>query len=118
MFPLSTDVRAAAFKGSYCDPNHLGTYLYGKITKYTKAWDPNEYYFPGVAIIQTTGSGKTKSVTELAKYGVYVIYCSFLKVGSTGFPHRSLIASFLLSNQDSYNEHMEMKYICYINICY
>src|SRR5438128_1260581 len=113
---FSTGFLADAFRREYRDPLGVMTYLHQKLCAYTEAWDPDKYYFPGVAGVQTSGSGKSKSFITLSQKGVYVIYCSFLSENSTGYPKRSAIADYLTTPHLSAME-SERRFICFICAC-
>ncbi|CAI2192362.1 9870_t:CDS:1 [Funneliformis geosporum] len=105
-----------AFRSEYQDPLGVIAYLHQKLCFYTEAWNPDEYYFPGVAGVQTSGSGKSRSFITLSQKGVYVVYCSFLSENSTGYPKRSAIANYLSTNQISAEE-SELRFISFICAC-
>ncbi len=77
-------------------------YVYNRLSDLARNWDEITYYYPGTAIIQTSGAGKSRSVVSLAEnYGVYVIYCSFME--GNGFPKKSDIAKFIQhGDEDTY----------------
>ncbi|KAJ1565944.1 hypothetical protein HK405_011283, partial [Cladochytrium tenue] len=98
----ASDANIAAFKREFKDPDNYVNRLYEDLERYAKAWERGGYYFPGASIIQTSGSGKSRAMRELAKHGVYVVYCSFMKGDASGFPRRSDIAEELLRPETSF----------------
>jgi hypothetical protein len=89
-------------------------YLKNKLSSYAELWDPDKYYYPGTSIIQTSGSGKSRTVLALAQHGVFVVYCSLMSENSSGFPTRSAVADSLASDKPSNKEH---QFTLYYALC-
>jgi hypothetical protein len=61
-------------------------------------WNKTSWYYPGTALVQSSGSGKSRSVVALETLGTHVVYCSFMR--GNGFPGRSYIADKIQSGDD------------------
>ncbi|KAJ1549161.1 hypothetical protein HK405_008822, partial [Cladochytrium tenue] len=57
-----------AFQRQFKDPEGYLSLLKADLEEYARLCD-GAYYYPGVSIIQTSGSGKSRAVTELTKRG-------------------------------------------------
>ncbi|KAJ3085318.1 hypothetical protein HK102_000114 [Quaeritorhiza haematococci] len=73
------------FQREFDDPAGSLEHLYQTIVKYLQEFD-FEHCFPGAALIQTSGSGKSRTATALTQKDVEVIYLSFLLPRSSGYP--------------------------------
>ncbi|KAJ1555818.1 hypothetical protein HK405_012449 [Cladochytrium tenue] len=73
------------------DKEHYVSAMLNKLQGYLGEWDAKAggYYWPGTALIQSSGTGKSRLVRELTAHGIFVVYCSFLQWESSGFPRRS-----------------------------
>ena len=67
------------------------------------------YVAPYSAMFQSSGTGKSRTVKELACREIHVSYLCLRPEGSSGYPPRSRCASILLSckNQDEVNTFLE-----------
>ncbi len=82
---------------------------------YAKNWNPDDYYFPGTSIIQSSGIGKSRNIIDLWKHGVFVFYCSFMSTQAQGYPRRTAVAKAILS-EDS-EEDLQQNFIAYFAAC-
>ncbi|KAI9356577.1 hypothetical protein DFJ73DRAFT_231130 [Zopfochytrium polystomum] len=109
---------SSAFHQNFLDPHGYIPRLRKDLEESADGWHTNSYYYPGVTLVQTSGSGKSRAVAQLAsriskdKDGLRVVYCSFMQPGSTGYPKRSKIADKLVLCQDE----SEFKY--YFAACF
>ena len=74
---------------------------------------PNVYNY--LAIVQSSGWGKSKQAIELiSRESKYFdsLYFSFLHKKSTGYPSRSNIADFFVSNFCVYNQNIAQLFLC------
>jgi hypothetical protein len=90
-------------------------HLHRKLGEFAGQWNANTFYYPGSSIIQTSGSGKSKTVCALSQLGVFVIYCSFMGQSATGYPKRSSVADILADANDTtqIKEEQFIKYYLY-----
>ncbi|KAK9708089.1 hypothetical protein K7432_009833 [Basidiobolus ranarum] len=103
-----------SWSANYEDPNDVLPYIYKKLANMCDSWNPNNYYYPGVAAVQTSGAGKSKTFCSLTKLGTYVVYCSFLSVESTGYPKRSPIADTLSAYEHSDQYEAQLSFLAFI----
>ncbi|KAJ1542873.1 hypothetical protein HK405_009672, partial [Cladochytrium tenue] len=106
-----------AFVRSFDDPDGYLAVLKSDLEEYAGDCGA-QHYFPGVAIIQASGSGKSRAVMELTKQGLYVVYCSFMPAGWSGFPRRSTIANSLLDPFGNFETYFMACYDCYVEYKY
>ncbi|KAI9356586.1 hypothetical protein DFJ73DRAFT_958317 [Zopfochytrium polystomum] len=110
--------QSTAFHQDFLDPHGYIPRLRKDLEESAKGWRTKSYYYPGVTLVQRSGSGKSRAVAQLAsriskdKDGLQVVYCSFMQPGSTGYPNRSKIADKLVLCQDE----SEFKY--YFAACF
>ncbi|KAI9325467.1 hypothetical protein DFJ73DRAFT_965817 [Zopfochytrium polystomum] len=106
-----------AFQREFTDPLHYLISFRKELEKAASGWK-DKYYYPGVSLIQTSGSGKSRAVAQLAipiskkMPGLFVVYCSFMAKDASGFPGRSKIADRLLAAVD------ESDFMRYFAACY
>jgi hypothetical protein len=102
-----------AFDRQYKDPHGARLNAFTTLQEYERDWRPGDYYFPGVAIIQSSGLGKSKMLTSMHELGVHVVYCSFMKNKQNGYPKRTLFADYFTSKADE----IEMRFTCFYLAC-
>jgi hypothetical protein len=73
-------------------------YIKNQLTDLVNQWNRTEWYYPGTALVQSSGSGKSRSVVALEELGVHVVYCSFMN--GKGFPTKSAIANDIQRGDD------------------
>ena len=78
-----------AFQADYRDPDENLSYIKQTLDKYCRYWNKALWYSPYCSIVQSSGYGKSKTVLELAKRRVFVIYCSLMDPNAGGYPPRS-----------------------------
>jgi hypothetical protein len=85
----------------------FATYVGGIIDE----WNDDELYSPHGAIVQSSGTGKSRLIREYARQGGLVMYCCLREGDSTGYPPRTpagipgLITSTSLGHGDSHVQH-------------
>jgi hypothetical protein len=89
------------FEKKLPDNNTALNHLHDKLGDFAKLWNAKDYYYPGTSIIQTSGSGKSKTVCALSQLGVFVVYCSFMGENASGYPKRSSVANILADAKDT-----------------
>ena len=73
-------------------------YIKSCLTYIVNNWNKSNWYYPGTALIQSSGSGKSRSVVALENLDVNVVYCSFMD--GKGFPGKSEIADEIVNGED------------------
>ncbi|KAK9766849.1 hypothetical protein K7432_003745 [Basidiobolus ranarum] len=56
-----------SWSANYEDPNDVLPYVYKKLANMCDSWNPYNYYYPGVAAVQTSGAGKSKTFCRYPK---------------------------------------------------
>ncbi len=86
--------------GFYNTPldDRAARYITNQLTDLVNQWNRTEWYYPGTALVQSSGSGKSRSVVALEELGVHVVYCSFMN--GKGFPTKSAIADDIQRGDD------------------
>ena len=107
---VTTDSVTNAFSRMYNDKTGARAKALKTLSEHSKSWDHTKYYFPGTAVVQSSGSGKSRMLTSMHECGVYVVYCSFLEDLATGYPKRSNFANDLLENEYS---SMEFRFLSF-----
>jgi len=87
-----------AFERPYNDISGARAHAFLTLSEYARKWDRNSWYYPGTAIVQSSGSGKSKMVLSMTELDVYVFYCSFMSSTSSRVPARSAFAHYFLGN--------------------
>jgi hypothetical protein len=84
-----------AFEAPFIDPNNAVKFnLLSKISKNAAKWKRSEYHAPFTSIIQSSGSGKSRTVYECGD-NCWLFFLCFRPIGSSGYPHRSFAADYL-----------------------
>ncbi|RMZ97035.1 hypothetical protein BpHYR1_044278 [Brachionus plicatilis] len=73
-------------------------YLKDQIKILMDRFNPIDCYGPFTTVCQASGFGKSKACFSLVDEGFYVVYCCLRPELSSGYPNRSCLADFLLSN--------------------
>lgn len=73
-------------------------YLNDQIKILMDKFNPIDYYGPFTTVCQASGFGKSRACYSLVDVGFYVVYCCLRLESSSGYPKRSCLADFLLSN--------------------
>ncbi|KAJ3341897.1 hypothetical protein HDU83_006382 [Entophlyctis luteolus] len=94
--PVVQERLRTAFERPFEDPAKYLDAIVNTIRLYASAYNPMDYYFPAVSLVQTSGSGKSRAMIQMADRGLFVVYCSFMRFSSSGFPRRTKIANNLL----------------------
>ncbi|KAH7905770.1 hypothetical protein BJ138DRAFT_1130306 [Hygrophoropsis aurantiaca] len=68
-----------------------------KCNKMFSANNPSAYYAKFCSIVQSSGTGKSRLMTELRKKGVVVLYMNLRPIRDNGFPERDEIPSRILT---------------------
>ncbi|KAI9356579.1 hypothetical protein DFJ73DRAFT_915074 [Zopfochytrium polystomum] len=116
-FVMTRNSQAPFAKTSWTPHGYIPQ-LRENLEKSATQWCFKNYYYPGVTLVQTSGSGKSRAVAQLASqtavgaYGLRVVYCNFMKPGSTGYPKQSKIADKLVCCLD------EKVFKCYFAACF
>ncbi|KAI9316581.1 hypothetical protein DFJ73DRAFT_929305 [Zopfochytrium polystomum] len=97
-----------AFSRTFADPDEYLEILRRQLLQYAEEYS-DLFYFPGVSIVQTSGSGKSRAITELSK-SFYVVYCSFMRKDSSGYPQRSYIADELYNGNSDFATYFKACY--------
>ena len=96
------------------DPNgdYLRETIEKMLIKYNK--NPENYYAPFTAIIQSSGMGKTRMLENLSKKdGVCVVYCNLNDPDKNSFPPRTKIFANYLLEQDLKRKDLEKRVYTY-----
>ena len=88
-----------AFNADYEDPKYLVNRFHRHLGECLGTWSKTSHYSPYVALVQSSGTGKSRLIRELSKKGVYVIYVCLRDIRDTGYPARSELANELLGYQ-------------------
>ena len=89
---------AQAFRVPYDDPKGKRVDRFVSFcNKCVKMWNPAKYYALYSSIVQSSGTGKSRLLAEVAKKR-YVIYCCLRGPGSTGYPPSSPIRRKLITD--------------------
>ena len=88
-------------------------YLKDQIKILMDKYNPIDYYGPFTTLCQASGFGKSRASYNLVDEGMYVVYCCLRPESSSGYPKRSCLADFLLSNATE--DIITIKYIKYFN---
>ncbi|KAI9336654.1 hypothetical protein DFJ73DRAFT_20226 [Zopfochytrium polystomum] len=97
-----------AFSRTFADPDEYLEILRRQLLQYAEEYS-DRFYFPGVSIVQTSGSGKSRAIAELSK-SFYVVYCSFMRKDSSGYPQRSYIADELYKGNSDFATYFKACY--------
>jgi hypothetical protein len=73
-------------------------YILKRLSNLAYDFDRTHWYYPGTAIVQSSGAGKSRSIVALEEYGLHLVYCSFMK--GNGFPRKSEIAPIIQDGND------------------
>jgi len=86
-----------AFTCNYIDPSGLLTWFLGCIMYLCSAYKKGagQWFSPYTCLVQSSGTGKSKLVYELAKV-IPVLYVCFRKKGAVGYPSRSDMSELLM----------------------
>ncbi|MCO5575814.1 hypothetical protein L7F22_029619 [Adiantum nelumboides] len=63
--------------------------LYKQVSSLCKSVLKETHYSPYAALVQSSGTGKSRALMEMSKVGVYVCYCSLVSSTSTAVPPRT-----------------------------
>jgi hypothetical protein len=84
-----------AFNGEFFEHYSLLSPLSARIKWCADNWDRANYYAPYTCLVQSSGSGKSRTVVELGRQKCWLFYVCFRKPGMSGYPPRSFIADNL-----------------------
>ena len=102
-----------AFGCHFKDPLGVSNHFLDCLDNWSSKWKPTVYYAPYTSLVQGSGTGKSRLFKEISR-NVYIFYCCFRSLGSTGYPQRSSIASVLLDTpSDRYGTILQ--FVAYLN---
>ncbi|XP_024522128.1 uncharacterized protein LOC112343229 [Selaginella moellendorffii] len=106
-YPLSVkEALQVAWDRPYQDPCKVLDYVAEVINGLFDEWHNDMGQLAAwTMVLQSSGWGKSRTMRELATKGFYVVYVSFLKIGSTGIPDRSAVAQQLINSKMSNDPH-------------
>ncbi|MCO5575824.1 hypothetical protein L7F22_029629 [Adiantum nelumboides] len=73
--------------------------LYKQVSSLCKSVLKETHYSPYAALVQSSGTGKSRALMEMSKVGVYVCYCSLVSSTSTAWLYLKQINSSPLSTK-------------------
>ena len=88
------------FEDDYIDTNGSKLDLSNTLIKFTRLWNSSEFYAPFLAMVQSSGCGKSKLVFEMTT-DVLVLYVCFRAEGEVAYPHKSLYMNKYTSSTET-----------------
>jgi hypothetical protein len=79
-------VMNAALDLSYSDPTDVAGHFIKTVGNNASVWDSSIYYAPCLSLVQSSGTGKTRLLKEVAEKGVYVVYVNLRSKRESGVP--------------------------------
>lgn len=83
-----------AFEETFIDDTGMLERLMGDVRQMAGKWNRSTYYSPYTSFLQSSGSGKTRSVVKFGEQ-CWLFFVCFRQPGSTGYPQRSFAADYL-----------------------
>lgn len=84
------------------------------IRSYYDAYNSEDYIAPYTALVGPSGIGKSYTIQELARKGLYVVYTSLAGKNSGAYPRRSKIADIVEKSRDAEREQATIFFECFI----
>lgn len=84
------------------------------VRSYYDAYNSEDYIAPYTALVGPSGIGKSYTVQELARKGLYVVYTSLAGKNSGAYPRRSKIADIVEKFRDAEREQATIFFECFI----
>lgn len=89
MWDVDMKAAARAWEIKYVVSEPMLDLLAKKLDSYSSHWNKHEWYAPLVALVQSSGWGKSRLMCQLWRKGFYVFYLSCMAEKQTGFPRRT-----------------------------
>ena len=102
-----------AFNYHFKDPLGITNHFLNCLDNWSTKWKSTMYYAPYTSLVQGSGTGKSRLFKEIS-CDVYIFYCCFRSLRSTGYPPRSSIASVLLNIPSNRYETI-LRFVAYLN---
>lgn len=97
------DMEAAkrAWEIKYVVSGKVLNFVVDQLQDYAEKWNRYEWYAPLVALVQSSGWGKSRLICQLWRKGFFVFYISCMGEKQTGFPRRTGKLADILQSSES-----------------
>ncbi|KAI5066409.1 hypothetical protein GOP47_0019033 [Adiantum capillus-veneris] len=89
MWDVDMKAAACAWQIEYVVSEPVLALVAKQLESYASNWDKHEWYAPLVALVQSSGWGKSRLMCQLWRKGFYVFYLSCMAEKQTGFPRQT-----------------------------
>jgi hypothetical protein len=80
----------------YSDPTNIAGHFISTLERHSRDWDSSTFYAPYLSLVQSSGIGKTRLLSEVAENGVLVVYLNLRSGRESGVPvHIPFSTTFL-----------------------